>query len=215
MYALGIILFQVLYTIVTHRINPKINERQHHIITGTILGGSSIIMPKRGRNCYLSMRGRDIEWLRYKATEVESLASQDPITIEKTNRWHSVCYPVFNEYRTKFYNSKGERRLQLEELSGMWDIALATWFGDCGKYKSGKVVLNTHIWGERGSKVIVKYFGYLDYKAEIIQERKNFRVRLDEKSSMDFMRLVGPKLPYFFVSRQANQTGIPNYPQQS
>lgn len=161
-------------------------------------------MPKRGCNCYLSMRGRNIDWLRYKATELETLASQDPITVEKTNRWHSVCYPVFNSYREKFYNSKGERRLQIEELDGMWDVALAIWFGDCGRYKNGKVVLNTHIWREHGSKTIVKYFNYLDYDAEVIQERKNFRVRLDEKSSLDFMKMVEPKLPFFFVSHQAS-----------
>ena len=172
-------------------------------------------MPKRGRNCYLSMRGRDIEWLRYKATQLEALASQDPITIEKTNRWHSVCYPVFNDYRDKFYNRKGERRLQIEELSGMMDVALAIWFGDCGKYKNRKVVLNTHIWKERGSKIIVKYFGYLDYKAELIQERKNFRVCLDERSSADFMSLVEPKLPYFFLSRRANPSHTPSFDQQS
>jgi len=197
----------------THRISPKINELQHHIITGTILGGSSIIMPKRGRNCYLSMRGRNIEWLRYKATQLEALASQDPITVEKTNRWHSVCYPVFSEYRDKFYNRKGERRLQIEELSGMWDVALAIWFGDCGKYRNGRVVLNTHIWKERGSKIIVKYFGFLGYHAEVIQERKNFRVRLDENSSKLFMRLVEPKLPYFFLSRQASTSHTPSRPQ--
>ncbi|MHA2043197.1 MAG: hypothetical protein ACW99G_00300 [Candidatus Thorarchaeota archaeon] len=196
----------------THRINPKLDERKQQIIIGTILGGSSIIKPKRGRNCYLSMRSRDIEWLRYKATELESLASQDPITIEKTNRWHSVCYPLFNEYRGKFYNTKGDRDLQVEYLSGMWDVALAVWFGDCGKFKNGKVTFNTHIWKEKGSKIIVKYFSYLDYEAEVIQERKNYRVRLDEKSSADFMKIVEPKLPYFFVNRKTNQMNTPNPP---
>jgi len=192
----------MLYIYVTHRISPKLSDRQQHLVVGTILGGSSIIKPKRGKNCYLSMRGRDIDWLRYKATELMSLASQEPITVEKTNRWHSVCYPIFNDYRDKFYNRNGNRTLEVENLDSMKDVALAIWFGDCGKYKNGKVVLNTHIWKEKGTKSIIKYFGFLDYKAEIIKERGNFRVRLDERSSVDFLKIVMPQLPYFFITRE-------------
>lgn len=156
------------------------------------------------------MRGRDIEWLRYKATELDSLASKDPITVEKTNRWHSVCYPFFNEFRNQFYNNQGERRLKIEELSGLYDTALAVWFGDCGKYEKELVILNTHIWKEKGSKTIVKYFGYLDYKAEIFKERSNFRVRLDKRSSVDFLNIIGPALPHFFVTRWSIPSHTPS-----
>jgi hypothetical protein len=178
----------------THIINPKITQRQRAFVIGTILGGSSIVKPTRGKNCYLSMRSRDIQWLRYKATELQSLASNNPITVEKTNRWHSICYPLFNEFRDMFYD-KGRRSLNLNNLSLLRDITLAIWFGDCGIRVHDSVVINTHIWNEEGTKIISEYFGYLGYESEIVKQRDNYRVRLDKKSSMDFFKIVAPHLP--------------------
>ena len=123
------------------------------------------------------------------------LASQDPITIEQTNRWHSVCYPLFNSFRDMFYDKKGKRHLHIDSLSLLQDVALAIWYGDCGKVENDKVILNTHIWKEKGTKTTVKYFSYLDYKATIFKERNNFRLRLDEKSSEDFLKMITPHLP--------------------
>ena len=179
----------------THIISPKITQRQRAFIIGTILGGSSIVKPTRGKNSYLSMRSRDIQWLRYKATELRSLASSNPITVEKTNRWHSICYPLFNEFREMFYDNKGNRSLDLNNLSLMKDVTLAIWYGDCGSRVNERVVMNTHIWKESGTKIIQEYFGYLGYDPEIVKQRDNYRVRLDKKSSMNFWNMISPHLP--------------------
>jgi len=178
----------------THMINPKITPNQKFLIIGTILGGSSIIKPKKGKNCYLSMRDKDISWLRFKADQLKELTSQSPMTIEKTNRWHSVCYPLFNEYYGMFYHGKN-RCLRSEHLNLLHDSSLASWFGDTGKCKGGKVFLNTNIWGKKGTESVVEYFESLDWRAEVVMERKNYRVRMHEESSEDFLKLVAPYLP--------------------
>jgi len=185
--------------IVTHIINPKLIKRELQVIQGTILGGSSIVKPTGGKNCYLSMRSKNQKWLTYKAAELSAVSSHNPITIEKTNRWHSLCYPLFNEMRQSFYDKK-ERKLTVENLDGLnlSPVAFMIWFGDVGTYNSENVVLNTHIWGEAGSKTIVEYFSLLNFKAETILERKNYRTMLDKDSSAAFMKMIGPLLPHFF-----------------
>lgn len=178
----------------THIISPKITQRQRNFIIGTILGGSSIVKPGKGVNSYLSMRSKDINWLRYKATELKDLASRDPITIEKTNRWHSICYPLFNEFRDMFYDGD-DRILHMDHLNMLQDVAIMVWYTDCGKLHKKHVILNTQVWGEKGSNTICEYFSYLGYKSEPMKERNNYRVKLDEESSKKFMSMISPHVP--------------------
>jgi hypothetical protein len=175
-------------------INPKITQAQKFLIIGTILGGSSIIKPQKGKNCYMSMRDKDLFWLKFKAEQLKDLTSQSPLTIEKTNRWHSVCYPIFNEYHEMFYKGKN-RVLKIEHLNLLHDSSIAIWFGDAGKCKGDQVVINTNIWGKKGTDIIVEYFKSLDWQSEGFLERKNCRVRLDVESSKEFLKLVSPYLP--------------------
>ena len=181
----------------THVISPKVSTRQRDIIIGTILGGSSVVKPSKGKNCYLSMRCKDLGWLRFKATELANLASSSPITTEKTNRWHSMCYPCFNEFREMFY-ANGKRRLDIDNLSLLRDVTLAIWYGDCGHFKREHVVLNTHIWGKKGTDTIKEYFSYLGYNPIIFRERGSLRVRLDKDSSKQFIKLIMPHIPEGF-----------------
>jgi hypothetical protein len=178
----------------THMINPKVTNQQRFLIIGTILGGSSIIKPKKGKNCYLSMREKDLSWLRHKADQLVDLASQSPMTIEKTNRWHSVCYPIFNEFREMFYEGD-KRSLNVDTLNLLHDSSIAIWFGDAGKCKGDHVVINTNIWGEKGTEMIVEYFTSLEWDASVALERKNFRVKLGRESSKEFLSMVSSYLP--------------------
>jgi hypothetical protein len=178
----------------THIINPKITQNQKFLIIGTILGGSSIIKPQKGKNCYLSMRDKDLDWLKFKADQLKDLTSQSPLTIEKTNRWHSVCYPLFNDFYNMFYDGKN-RKLKMEDLNLLHDSSIAIWFGDAGKCKKEKVFLNTNIWGKKGTELISEYFTNLDWENNIVLERKNFRIILSEDSSEEFLKLCDPYLP--------------------
>lgn len=178
----------------THMINPKITQSQRFLITGTVLGGSSIIKPKKGKNCYLSMRDKDLEWLNFKADQIKDLSSQSPMTIEKTNRWHSVCYPVFNEYREMFYDGD-KRRLGSDSLNLLHDSSIAIWFGDAGKCRSGRAFFNTNIWGKDGTEKIAEYFESLDWGCEVFKERGNYRVRLSAESTDEMLKMCAPYLP--------------------
>lgn len=179
----------------THMINPKVTPSQKFIIIGTILGGSSIIKPKKGKNCYLSMREKDISWLNFKASQLSDFASSSPMTIEKTNRWHSVCYPIFNEFYDIFYK-EGSRQIKVDALNLLHDSSIAIWFGDAGKCKGKNAIINTNIWGEEGTSLINEYFKSLDWSSSVFKERNNLRVKLDESSSEDFLKMIAPYLPY-------------------
>lgn len=179
-------------------IDPVITQLQKEIIVSTILGGSSIIKPAKGRNCYLSMRSKNNLWLEYKARELHAFASPAPFTVEKTYRWHSLCYPLFINFYKMFYR-QGKRHLESKVLDPLRDLGLAIWFGDCGRYLNGQVTLNTHIWGEQGSKTIRRYFQCIGYQPELIEKRGCFRVRLDETSSEAYLKLIVPHLPAFIV----------------
>ena len=198
-----------IYSIMTHIIDPKHNRRELQVLAGTILGGSSIVKPNRGRNCYLSMRSKDTLWLKWKATELEKFASVDPFTEDKngTMRWHSLCYPIFNDFRDDFYNDK-DKILKLENIEGLVDIGLMTWWCDTGKIKDERAIFNTHIWGEEGSHVVSKYFELLDWESEVYRERKSFRVRLSKDSTKKLFSVIQPHMPHFMAVR-ANPTDIP------
>lgn len=172
----------------THIINPKITPKQRSVIIGTILGGSSIVRPKKGKNCYLSMRNKDIDWLKFKANELSNLATKEPITAEKTYRWHSICYPLFNEFETMFYKDK-KRNLTTDTLNLLVDNSIAVWYKDCGSMVKESIVLNTHIWGESGTQKILEYFESLDWKGQIFTERKNFRIKLNEETSKEIIKM--------------------------
>lgn len=172
----------------THIINPKITPRQKAVIIGTILGGSSIVRPTKGKNCYLSMRNKDLDWLKFKSKELFNLATKDPITNEKTYRWHSICYPLFNEFEEIFYSNK-KRTLNSDVLNLLQDASLAVWFKDCGTINKKTVTLNTHIWSKDGTEKILEYFQSLEWESKIILERKNYRIKLEEEPSQEIIKM--------------------------
>jgi len=180
-----------------HNKNPEISDLQKQYILGTILGGSSLIKSEKSKTAYLSMRCIKGKWLEHKSFELSNLSSDKPFTIEKTNRWHSLCYPIFNEYRKNFY-SNGKRVIDIEYISSLKDVGFAVWYGDCGKLKNKNIILNTNIWGEEGTENIKKYFNYAYFDSEIIKERGRFRLKLGIDSSKEFLELIKPQLPHWF-----------------
>ncbi len=182
----------------TYYSSPEVTDWQRQIIIGTILGGSSLVKPKRGRNCYLFMRSSDKAWLNYKATELGALASQRPFTNESnTLRWHSNCYPIFTEYYQIFYGS-GKKEVKMENLDYLRDIGLAIWYGDCGKLKWSKIILNTSRFGEEGNEIICNYLKEAGIgESEVVKERKCLRIVLSETATQKFLGVVAHRLPDF------------------
>ena len=176
-----------------HVISPTISKRQNKIIIGTILGGSSIVNPSKGRHCYLAMRSRNKKWIEHKASELFSLSSDNPFTLSKhTNRWQSLCYPIFDEYRNMFYKNN-IRHIKAITLDTMYDLSIAIWYMDSGKYHNNEIILNTHIWGEKGTNTIEKFFRIgLNYSTRITTDRGRFRIIIDADSSKDFFKIIAP-----------------------
>jgi len=181
----------------TYYNNPTINDWHKQIILGTVLGGSSLVKPKGGRNCYLVMRSTDHDWISYKAVELAVLSSQNPFVEERnTLRWHSNCYPVFTEFYNLLYVNK-VKTISMEALDPLKDIGLAIWYGDCGKIKNGRITLNTNKFGE-GNKTIMEYFNQAGIgETEVIRDRRYLRILFSEKASEKFLMLVAHRLPEF------------------
>lgn len=191
----------------TYYDNPTINDWHKQIILGTVLGGSSLVKPKKGRNCYLFMRSVDKDWLSYKAFELANLSSQRPFTQEgNTLRWHSNCYPVFTEFYDLFYKD-GVKTVSMEILDPLKDIGMAIWYGDCGKLKRNQLILNTNKFGQSGNEVIVEYFKQAGIgDAEIVRERKYLRIVLSEQAAEKFLLIVSNRLPDFMHQKLLPKT---------
>lgn len=185
----------------TYYIGPKITPWQRQIILGTVLGGSSVVKPKGGRNSYLSMRGKDAYWLEYKSQELKNLASPTPFLIENENkyfRWHSLCYPEFNEFHNLFY-ADGKKHVTMDILNELRDIGLATWFLDGGKVEKNSIVFNTNVFREDGTKLIAQFFNEISIKAESVIKGKSLRVTILEESVEKFTKVINHRIPEFML----------------
>lgn len=180
-----------------HVVNPKLSDRIYQIVKGTVLGGSSLTLSKGSKNCYLSMRSKDENWLQYKSDELKTLSSLKPFTLEKTNRWHSLCYPLLSEIKNLLYNNK-TRIIKEGSLDDLKDIAYMIWFGDCGSCKRGIITLNTHIWGEENTHEIIKYFNESGFNCLYYDEYGKSRIKFDKKSSSMILKIISPHFPHFF-----------------
>lgn len=85
----------------------------------------------------------------------------------------------------------------MESLDPLRDWGLSVWFVDCGKYLNDCVVLNTNVWGSKGTQVVVDYFKNLGYTVSVRTERNGLRVHLDHESSIHFLGIITPPLPVF------------------
>lgn len=188
----------------TYYMGPTISDRQRQFIIGTILGGSSIVVPKKGKNCYLSMRGKDAYWLEYKSHELKELASPTPFLMEKKKdtyfRWHSLCYPIFNEFNELFYK-EGKKTAPMQVLNELRDIGLAIWFLEGGRIHKSVVEFNTTTLGEEGTDTVVKYFIEVNLPCYKKVEGKGFRVILTPAATVRFLKVISDKVPDFLLHK--------------
>ncbi len=182
----------------TYYEDPLITDWQKQIIYGTIIGGSSVVKPPKGRNCNLLMRSTNENWIMYKAQELKDLSSQRPFKKQKdTFRWHSNCYPIFNKFREEFY-APGKKTITMEILDRLRDIGLAVWYGDCGIIKNDKIILNTHRYGQDGSELIARYLTEIDVECSVKVEQGHLhRIVMTPAGSKEFLAIIAPCLPDF------------------
>lgn len=180
----------------TYYIVPKISDWQRQIITGTVLGGSSIIRPKNGNNCYLSMRSKNKKWLQCKAQELEQFVPPNPIYLENNKyfRWHFACSPLFNEFYELFYKD-GKKHVKIEILDSLKAIGLMVWFIDAGMIKDNKALISVKTFAKEDIKTINKYFSLLGMTSKVVKTK----IELDEKSTNKFLYIIGDLIPRFLI----------------
>lgn len=181
----------------TYQNGPSFTENQKQTLFGTILGGSSIIKPDRGKNCYLAMRDSNKLWLDYKIEMLSDFFKIDGQTIKQdknTYRCYSIAYPVFNDVYRTFYK-EGKKIITKEMLDILSDEAWMTWFLDSGKKTKRKAYLRTNKFGLEGSKIICDYFNSLDCDCEVHTSRDRHEIVFSNKGAFEFLKYVAPKIP--------------------
>lgn len=181
----------------TYQSGPNLKECQRQTLYGTILGGSSIIRPDRGKNCYLAMRDSNKVWLQYKIEVLGDFFKRDEHTVKQdknTFRCYSVAYPVFNEVYLKFYRD-GKKYVNGDVLEILTDEAWMTWFLDAGRKSKRKAYLRTHKFGEEGTKAIAKYFNSLECDCEAHKSRDRHEIVFSNRGAFELLKTVGPRIP--------------------
>jgi len=185
----------------TYEFSPEIKPFQLQILHGTILGRSSIVNPKHGKNCYLAMRDNDLDWLSYKINELKCFFKIDSNTIKKdknTYRCYSVAYPCFNQLYRTFYKD-GEKTVTKDILESLNDLAWMVWYVDSGRKSKRKVYLRTQSFGQEGSKIIADYFNSLDCMCLIKKQKERFEVVFDNKGSQEYLKTFLHRMPNFLT----------------
>jgi hypothetical protein len=181
----------------TYQTGPKLSESQRQTLYGTILGGSSIIRPDRGKNCYLAMRDSNKVWLQYKIEVLSDFFKREDDSVKQdknTFRCYSIAYPIFNEVYIMFYKD-GKKRINKDMLEILTDEAWMTWFVDAGKRSKRKAYLRTHKFGEEGTKLIAEYFNSLDCDCKSHQSRGRHEIVFSNHGAHELLKYVAPKIP--------------------
>ena len=185
----------------TYEYSPQLKHNQGQVLYGTILGGSSIVKPAHGKNCYLAMRDSSHDWLEYKVNELKDYFKIDSNTIKKdknTYRCYSIAYPVFNSLYKEFYQD-GKKFIDRELLEKLNDVAWMVWFVDSGKKSKRKAYLRTHKFDLEGTKIIAEYFNSLDCECDFKLTRERYEIVFTHKGSLEFMSTFAHRLPDFLL----------------
>lgn len=186
----------------TYSSNPHFTSKQLQIIYGTLLGGSSIVKPRRGVNCYLSMRNKNKFYLAYKVAELECFFKAEDNVIRKdknTFRCFSISYPIFNELYEQFY-LENKRIVKDEILDSLTHQSWMIWFLDCGKKFNKKVKLRTTHLGIQSTKKIKEYFDSLDFNCEIARNNNQISLQFNQEIFEKYIGTFFQLVPSFMIS---------------
>lgn len=160
--------------------------------------------PPKGTNYYLSMRGQEERWLKYKMAEMPSFfENTDLKKYNNTFRCNSRCLSMLTEVYEALYKD-GKRHLTMEILDPLMDIALAVWFLDSGgKTGRGKnnAYLNTTKLGEEGTEVAIQYFNELDLNCNLNKSKDRLRILFTVPGTYQFFKVIAHRLPQFMIYR--------------
>jgi hypothetical protein len=181
----------------TYNVETKLSNTQRQTIYGTILGGSTIVIPKNGKNCYLSMRDRDFNWISYKVYELSSFFKKDePLKLEgSTYRCHSFCFSVFKEIYPMFYKNK-KKYINKNLLEYLNDTAWMTWFLDAGYYINNKAHIKMTYYQNKDRNLVKNYFNSLNCTCDVVKNKIIF----NEKGTEMFFKTFLHRVPKFALN---------------
>lgn len=177
---------------------------QHQILIGTILGGSSLVKPPKGKNFYLSMRGKNEQWLRYKMAEMPDYFKSVSIhRYGNTFRCNSSCSPTLTEIKDVLYNGN-KRQVTMNVLDSLKDIALSVWFLDGGS-KTGRgkknAYINTTKFGDAGTKIVMQYFREIGMPCNVNRDGKRLKVLFGVDGTKELFKTIAHQFPPFMYDR--------------
>jgi hypothetical protein len=177
---------------------------EDQVLIGTVLGGSSLVKPPKGKNYYLSMRSQNSEWLEYKMLEMPSFFTN--VKFHKygnTHRCNSCCHQKLTYFYNELYENK-KRKIKMETLDLLTDTALAVWFLDSGS-KTGRskknAYINTTKFGSEGSETILKYFNEIGIPCNINYDGDRLKVLFTVKGTEIFLKTTAHRFPTFMYHR--------------
>ncbi len=178
---------------------------QEQIIVGTVLGGSSLTKPPKGKNYYLSMRGKEELWLRFKMAHLSRYYT-DPGALQNYNgtfRANTPCLSKLTTLHNRLYDEDG-RDLKEEVLDLLMDIGIAIWYLDGGgRTGRGKknAYLNATKFGESGAKIVMDYFNSLDMPCSLNTSKTRIRVLFTVRGTEELFKLIAHRFPPFMYYR--------------
>lgn len=145
---------------------------QNQILIGTILGGASLIKPPKGRNYYLSMRGKDEQWLKYKMEEMPQYYPASEMHLYgSTYRCNSCCLESLTDMYKLLYRDN-KRFVTMGLLDQLMDIGIAVWYLDGGG-KTGRNRKNAYFNVTKlgvNSNIAERYFNEVGMPCKINQD---------------------------------------------
>jgi hypothetical protein len=177
---------------------------QNQVLMGTILGGSSLVKPPKGKNYYLSMRNKDEKWLRYKMAEMHSYFQKPKLHLyNNTYRANSSCSPNLTEMQATLYEGN-KRIVEMEALNTLMDIGIAIWFLDGGS-KTGRgrknAYINTTKFGEQGTEVVLQYFNEVGMPCHINRDGKRLKILFTVDGTIILFKTIAHRFPSFMYHR--------------
>lgn len=177
---------------------------ENQVLIGTVLGGSSLVKPPKGKNYYLSMRSKNKDWLQYKMAEMSSYFTRPKIHLYgNTYRANSSCSETLTEFRGSLYEDEN-RNVSMEVLDSLRDIGIAIWFLDGGS-KTGRgkknAYINTTKFGEDGTKVVLKYFNEVGMQCNVNRDGHRMKVLFTVEGTEVLFKTIAHHFPKFMYCR--------------
>lgn len=163
-----------------------------------------MVRPPRGKNYYLSMRGKNEQWLKYKMGWMPDFFSNAVVhKYNNTFRCNSSCSVTLTDLKEYLYDGN-QRKVTESVLDSLRDVALLVWFLDGGS-KTGRgkknAYLNTTKIGMAGTKLALNYFEIVQMPCNLNRDGDRLKVLFSVDGTVKFLKTFAYLCPQFMYHR--------------